>query len=85
MITDAYSYSFQALAFAEGKFYLTQFNFLSQSHQQILYPSYNLETSAYYAIWIKLFTEKGIFLGSILAAIISVILLHTTLKRLKYN
>ncbi len=85
MITDAYSYSSQALAFAEGNPYLTQYNFLSQSHQRILHPPYNLGTSAYYAFWIKLFTAKGIFLGSIFAAIFSSILLHATLKRLKYN
>ena len=85
MITDAYSYSSQALAFAEGNPYLTQYNFLSESHQRILHPPYNLGTSAYYAFWIKLFTGKGIFLGSIFAAIFSSILLHATLKRLKYN
>lgn len=85
MITDAHSYSTQALAFANGKPFLSQYNFLLELNQRIDHPPYNLGTAAYYAFWIKLFSARGIFVGSLAAVVLSSMLLRAALVRLKYN
>lgn len=83
MITDAYSYSTQAIAFASGKLKFLQYDFLLGQEKNLIQAPYSLGNSAYLAIFIFLFGKKYVFLSNLFAILFSAFFISKALKNWK--
>ena len=81
MITDSMSYSTQAIAFANGQLIYNIQDFISGESINIIKSPYSLGTASYLSVFVALFGQQGIFAGSLISVLGSIVLLSKTLKR----
>ena len=85
MITDSYSYTLQALAFAQGDAQYLQSDYVTSIEGNLLKAPYSLGNSFYISLFVILFGKKGIFISSLFAVLGSGWILDRLLKRDQLN
>lgn len=84
LISDEYSYVNQAIAISEGNTYLSFSEAITDQEVPYNFTPYSMGNSFWLAIWIKLFSLKNIYLGSLFAILAGTFFLYKAIKRAGY-